>query len=93
MPSAIWTTFCICCVPLDFLSRPLSFFIHMANAVKITSVESGQLRLPVTAGSIPAHLCKTCCHGLAEMAFERFDECLRDYIGRRTAKAVPRKRK
>jgi hypothetical protein len=39
MPSAIRTTFWLCHVPLDFLSRPLSFFIHMANAVKITSVE------------------------------------------------------
>ena len=24
----------ICCVPLDLLSRPLSFFIHMTNARK-----------------------------------------------------------
>ena len=40
MPSAIRTTFVICCVPLDLLSRPLSFFINMANAVKNTSVES-----------------------------------------------------
>ena len=34
MPSAIRTTFLICCVPLDLLSRPLSFFIHMTNARK-----------------------------------------------------------
>ena len=34
MPSAIRTTFVICCVPLDLLSRPLSFFIHMTNARK-----------------------------------------------------------
>lgn len=60
MPSAIRTTFVICHVPLDFLSRPLSVFSHMVNAVKMTSVENGELSFLVKAGSVSAALHKIC---------------------------------